>query len=96
LCSALLTSLEQSAAMEAGGDVGPAWDVTGVVEIGLLVDGVVVAGGNVEVERGDGRRSDDCGFGDDEHEATTTVRRTSAPNTPNRRAGTCLTRRRLS
>jgi hypothetical protein len=89
--------LEQSAAMEAGGDVGPTGAVTGVVVLEGLVDGVVVAGGNEVLVRDGGGRWADCEFGDDEHAAATTLRRASAPSTPRlRRARTCLTRRRLS
>ncbi len=83
--------------MDAGGDVGPPEGATGVDVLGLLVDEVVVAGGNVVTARWGVRWCSDCGLGDDEHAAATTVRRASDPNTTSfRRAAIALTRRRLS
>jgi hypothetical protein len=95
LRSTPLTSLEQSATIEAGGDVGPGGTVTWVVELVLVVDGVVVVGGNVVVEGGGGRWND-CELGVDEHAAATAARGTSAPSRDLRRARVSLTRRRLS
>jgi hypothetical protein len=83
--------------MEAGGDIASAGIATAGAVLVVLVEGEVVAGGNVVVERGGGGRLANCRLGDDEHAAAITVRRASVPAATNlRRARTWITRRRLS